>query len=411
MVRSSSFAVALVAVLAVLAVSTSAVRTSAAPDAFDPRDQRRLFAVRDTNAALHAIEEARQSLARGEVLRGLRAVQRVLDDMTDDFFLQADASTPASVLWRAAPEVAREILAGMTSAQRAAYERFTAPSAAPLLAESLRRRDERGLREVLRRYGASRAGVRAAVMLAALASEAGRWRDAARYLREGLRYAPRTPTLWTRLFTALVVLQDRATLGGLRPPRDLQAGDGTPLVTLRERALASLPKPPAFSGWPMWGGVPARDAQLPSETPLPRRRRWHERTDWQERGADRARPFWGRDTGSQTFREMLGTLRTLQPVMDGRRVIVSDGRTVHAYDLYSGRRLWAFDAEHNATSLRLLPTGTRTYGRTSLDRAFSPVVVDDLVLATVEVAVPHTPEDLQGVEISTYLPRRVLRGV
>jgi len=397
-----------VALAVVLAASGAMVRSTAAPDTFDPRDQRRLFAVRDTNAALHAIEEARRSLAKGQALRGLRAAQRVLDDMTDDFFLQVKESKPASVLWSAAPEVVRELLANLTPEQRAAYERFTAPSAAPLLADSLRRRDEHGLREVLRRYGASRSGVRAAVMLASLAAESGRWRDAARYLREGLRYAPRTPALWTRLFTALVALKEGATLTRLRPPVDLKAADGIPLTTLRDRAVASVPKPVGFSGWPMWGGIPSRDAQLPDATPMPNRRRWHERTDWQERGADRARAFWGRTTGSRVFREMLGTLRAMHPVMDGRTVYVSDGRTVRAHDLYSGRRLWSFDAEHNPTELPLLPAGRRTYGRTSLDRAFSPVVAGDLVLATVEVVVPYHPEYLQGVEISTYLPHRVL---
>ena len=155
--------------LAVIALALSVA--SAAPDDFDPRDQRRLFAVRDTNAARHAIDEARTALERGQVLRGLTAAQRVLDDMTDDFFLQEAESSPASVLWSSAPEVARELLAKLTPEQRDAYEAMAAPSAAPLLADALQRRIERGLREVMRRYGASREGLQAASLLATIAGE------------------------------------------------------------------------------------------------------------------------------------------------------------------------------------------------------------------------------------------------
>ncbi len=394
-----------------LLVIGTAVRTSAAPDTFDPRDQRRLFAVRDTNAALHAIAEARRALAQGETLRGLRAAQRVLDGMTDDFFMEVKDSTPASVLWSAAPEVVRELLAGLTPDQREAYEVFTAPSAAPLLSEALRSRDATSLRTVLRRYGASRAGTRAAFLLATIAAEAGRWRDCARYLREGLRYTPDNVGLWTRLFTALAAGGDRRTLEQLQPPADLKGAGGKLLLTLRNEALARVPEPEGFEGWPMWGGVPARDAQLPHETPMPHRRRWRERTDWRERGGDRTRAFWGRNTGSQVFREMLGTLRAMHPVMHGRTVYVGDGRTVRAHDIYSGRKVWSFDAESNETKLALFPTGQRAYGRTSLERAFSPVVAGDLVIATVEVSMPYDPEHLQGIEISTYLPRRVLVGL
>ncbi len=398
-----------VALAVLLLAAAGSVR--AAPDEFDPRDQRRLFAVRDTNAARHAIDEARAALERGQVLRGLGAAQRVLDEMTDDFFLQEKESSPASVLWSSAAEVVRELLAGLTPEQREAYEQMAAPSAAPLLEEALGRRDQRGLRTVLRRYGASRAGLQAASILATIAAEGGRWRDAARYLREGLRYAPREPTLWVRLFDALAESGDRRTLVSVRPPEDLEcehAGERKTLAAWRDAALARIPAPEGFEGWPMWGGVPARNAQLPHETPMPHRKRWSEQTDWMKRRSDHARPFFGRGTGSHVFREMLGTVRPVHPVVDGRTVYVSDGRTVRGYDVYSGRRIWSFDADNKETPLDLLPTGVMGYGRTSLERAFSPVVAGDLVLATVEVARPYDPEYLQGVEISTYLPRRVL---
>lgn len=397
------------AIAVFLALAVSAVR--AAPDEFDPRDQRRLFAVRDTNAARHAIDDARTSLRRGQVLRGLTAAQRVLDEMTDDFFLQEAESSPASVLWSSAAEVVRELLAGLSPELREAYEQMVAPSAGPLLEEALQRRDEQGLRDVLRRYGASRPGIKAASILATITGEAGRWRDAGRYLREGLRYAPQEASLWIRLFDALAESGDRATLAGLEPPPGLEgehAGERKLLTAWRDAALAKIPAPQGFEGWPMWGGTPARNAQLPHETPMPHRRRWSEATDWMKRRSDQARAYFGRSTGSHVFREMLGTFRPVHPVLDGRTVYVSDGRTVRGYDVYSGRRVWSFDAETNDTPLNLMPTGVVGYGRTSLDRAFSPVVAGDLVLATIEVVGAYDPEYLQGVEISTYKPRRVL---
>ena len=48
---------------------------------FDAADHRRLFAVRDTNAARGKIDEARRALANGDDLRGLYAAQEVLDEM------------------------------------------------------------------------------------------------------------------------------------------------------------------------------------------------------------------------------------------------------------------------------------------------------------------------------------------
>ncbi len=399
----------IVPIAVLLFLAASAVR--AEPDDFDPRDQRRLFAVRDTNAARHAIDEARAALKRGQTLRGLAAAQRVLDGMTDDFFLQEEASSRESVLWSSAPEVVREMLANLGTEQREAYERLAAPSSAPLLEDSLLRRDETGLREVLRRYGASRAGVRAAGVLATIAAEAGRWRDAARYLREGLRYAQGESGLWLRLFDALAAGGDRSTLATLQLPPGLEGtrgGERKLLAQWRAEILAAIPAPEGFEGWPMWGGVPARDGQLPHETPMPHRRRWTEATDWMKRRSDDARVYFGGTRRSYVFREMLANLRPVHPVLDGRALYVADGRTVRAHDVYSGRRLWSFDEENNDTPLLLMPTGATGYGRTSLDRAFSPVVAGDLVLATVEVAEEYDPEYLQGVEISTYLPRRVL---
>ena len=78
-------------------LALAALQTASADEKFDPRDHRRLFAVRDTNAARHAIEEIRLALSLDQTLRALHAAQRVLDEMTNDFFLEVEASTIESV--------------------------------------------------------------------------------------------------------------------------------------------------------------------------------------------------------------------------------------------------------------------------------------------------------------------------
>ena len=245
--------------------------------------------------------------------------------------------------------------------------------------------------------------------------EAGRARDAARALREGLRYAPRDAGLWLRLVDALAAARDRRALAALTPPDGLTAtGDGAhvAIAERRDAALARIPEETGPLGWPIWGGTPARDAHAPHETPMPTRLRWTEPTDWMERRSDRERPFFSNQSAPNThiFREMLTNLAPMHPVEDDRVIFVSDGRSVRAYDATSARSLWVFDAR-SAPDLSLVRPRSMLYGRTSLERPFSPVVAGDLVVATVEVVVPYEPDHLQGVEITTYMPRRILVGL
>lgn len=330
--------------------------------------------------------------------------------MTDDFFLVEEDSSIESVLWRSAPEVVREMLEELSGEQRQAYEEMARPNATPLLENSLAQRNERGLREVLRRFGASSTGVRAARVLAEIAIESGRWRDAERYVQEGLRFAPRDPALWARLIDAMASSEDRHGLENLEPPADLSfesPGKPASLVERKQAALASLPDTLGLTGWPIWGGVPARNAHLPDEPPMPTRRRWVEDTDLVERRQDRTRYNWRGRGRSDDFEEMLENFRPLHPVVHGRTVFVADGRSVRAFDVYSGRRVWIFDGATNP-ELKLAVPRSGAPGRTSLERAFSPIVVDDLLIATVEVRRAYEPEFLQAVEISSYLPRRIV---
>jgi outer membrane protein assembly factor BamB len=402
----------LVLSVVLLALGASA---AAAPDGFDPSDQRRLFGVRDTRAARDAIEEMNTALSHGQVLHGLETAQRVLDEMPNDFYLEEKLSRPESVLWRSAAEVVRERLAHLTPEEHAAYEKLSAPSAVPLLQRAARQRDTSALREALRRFGASTAGLEAARTLAEIEVEAGQWRDAARTLREGLRYAPHDAGLWARLVDALAGAGDRRALAALHPPADLSYGHGDaarPIAALRDEALAAVPQKRGSADWPMWGGVPARDAQHPQATPMPTRLRWTETTDWMERNSDEDSPYFPsqRSATTRRYEEMVANFRPLHPVAAGHVIYVSDGRSVRAYDTTSARELWVFDAR-SAPELQLVRPRMLMMGRTSLDRVYSPVVSGDLVVATVEVAQPYRPDHLQGIEISTYMPRRILVGL
>ena len=390
-------------VLCALLLSWATLATADEPDGFDARQQRRLFGVRATNAARYAIEEARKELAGGRTLRALEVCQRVLDEMQDDFFLQEEKSTQESVLWSSAPEVVREMLAGLDDEQREVYERFAKPSAQPLLSRALRLRDESALAEVLGRYGASQAGARAARLLAEIQIEGGRHRDAALTLREALRYSPGDEKLQSRMIDALAGAGERRALQMLDVPASL--------AERKQEALAGMPTAEGPRGWPIWGGRPSRDAVHPERAPPPSRLRARQATDWQLRGIERSGGGWrGTPPGEGPYRSMLNTFRPLQPVVDGRTLFVSDGRSVRAFDTYSAREVWRFDHRTEPT-LPLLEARAVHYGRTSLERTFSPVVADDVVIATVEVAVPYAPDYLQGYEISTYIPRRILVGL
>ena len=386
--------------LCAVLLSWAALAVADEPEGFDAHQQRRLFGVRATNAARYAITEAREALASGRTVRALEVCQRVLDEMRDDFFLREKESRRESTLWSSAPEVVRGLLAGLTEEQRAVYERIAEPGAKPLLDRALRMRDEDALADVLARFGASRAGGRAARVLAAIQSEGGRYRDAALTLREALRYTPEAADLWTRLIDVLAAAGDARTLARLTPP--------AALAEHKALALASIPKGSGPEGWPLWGGRASRDAVHATRCPPPSRLRARESTDWQLRGIERSGGGWrGIPPGETAYRGMLSSFRPLHPAVDGRTIFVADGRSVRAFDVYSAREVWRFDHRTEPT-LALLEAGEMHYGRTSLERAFAPVVVDDLVIATVEVAVPYAPEYLQGYEITTYLPRRIL---
>ncbi len=401
--------------LALLALWTGNVPHEAACDEglTEQERQPQLFGVRDSNAARYAVAEMRTALAAGQTVRGLRAAQRVLDEMVDDFHLEESASSPESTLWRSAAEVVREQLERLGPEQREVYETLSQPSSGPLLERSLRRLDEAGLRAVLRRFGAARSGQQAARLLADLALESGRLRDAARYLREALRYNPTDPLLWTRLIDALRMAGNRGELEALVLPAALAESDPQGLAALqaqRQLGLDALPGDASEAGLFLWGGRAARNGVAPAAPARELELRWIEALDWQERRYDRVQYGFLRGAIPAAFRDLLDNLRPIVPVVDEDSVYVSDGRSVRCYDLLTARERWKLDAR-SGTRLPLFPPRVRADGRTSLDRVYSPVVAGDVVLATVELYRPYRPEILQGVVINTYLPHRALVAV
>ncbi|MFO0933271.1 MAG: PQQ-binding-like beta-propeller repeat protein [Planctomycetota bacterium] len=95
----------------------------------------------------------------------------------------------------------------------------------------------------------------------------------------------------------------------------------------------------------------------------------------------------------------------------GRTLVVSDGFTVEARDLLSGRLAWRFpDAERPARHLAVVrPDEGKLDGRTNVDVAYAPCAADGVVYATVEVEDRgYTPRRLHMIDITTYRPRRVL---
>jgi outer membrane protein assembly factor BamB/TolA-binding protein len=369
------------------------------------------FLVRDTNAARYALEGARAALAAGETLRGVRELQRLMDDYADDVVRVSDDALQTR--WISAPEAARQVLLGLPPEARRTYEEWARPTSEPLLHQAVLARDERALRSLAGRYGACSTGVAAARLLAESAIEAGRPRDAAAAAATGLRYAPNDPWLWIRRIDALQAAGDAAALAALRPPPSLATAVQTPQgpVTVAQRleaARKAVPVPATRADWPQWDGGPEHDGTYPADHVL-RPIRWSAGVPIRPRTNDETNRRGDPDDDQVgRFHRRWDLAPPVFPCLVDRSVYVNDGTAVYALDLYSGREAWRFPAPGKTIpDLKVLSTG-RLLGRTNLDVVFAPSVDDGLVFASIEVEKPYFPQMLQSVEISTYLPRRVL---
>lgn len=357
------------------------------------------FALQDTSSARYAVREARRDIERGQIEAGLKRAQGVLDSMPDDLFRVA--SPEASTRWRLAAAEMHDLIRGLSPENRATYERLVGPTAETLIDEALAQRDLETLERVVRQYGASEAGRRAARILASTYLEQGRGRDAAAWAEEGLTFHPDDPWLAVHQVEGVGLEGNRASLEAI-------AGQGKEEQRARATAwLDRLPRAEDAFGWPMFGGNPERNRVAADAGPRPRELRWRARIALSTRYLDMERAAMNSPNDSRHFWEWWKTWRPLQPAVDERVVYVGNGRSVRAIDLYSDQLRWAFEEGQDAP-LPLLPSRRQGDGRTSFERAFAPVVQGDLVYATVELGKSYHPEILNMVEISTYLPRRVL---
>lgn len=389
-----------------------------AAEEFDPYEQPRLFLLRDTNEARDAITSIRELMAEDRVEAALRQAQVVLDEMTEDYFLVAEASQPEAVVWRAATEVVRDFLAALSPEHRERYAALTRPNASLLLDQAARDRDTNGLRELVMRFGATPIGREAARLLAEIHLEGGAYRDAAYIAAEAIRFAPRDAGLWYLRIEALRAAEDRAGLQRLDVPTELtapgnaSAGDGAPLLlaTLRDQAQQELGARPPSRDWPMWSGRPDRARIHSASPPLARNLRFENRLEMSMREEDGGFRRWRVQREISEFRRIRPNVRAMFPVVRDRVVYVADGRSVQAFDLYSARHLWRYGAGevHAETDLQLVDANQIVPGRTSLERAFSPVATERFVVATVEEEHDDDVERLQHVRINTYIPQRTL---
>ncbi|MBL9088606.1 MAG: PQQ-binding-like beta-propeller repeat protein, partial [Planctomycetia bacterium] len=381
------------------------------------------YSVRDTTAARLTLEDARGAFAAGDVGRGATELQRLLDELREDLVALPPTVPPpgrdVQVRYVSAPEAALRELAALPAEVRTAYADAVVPGGTEALGRAVEHRDEARLRDLLRRYAGTPVGLAAARRLAESAAQAGRPHDAAAAAREGLRFAPDDAGLWVRRIDALRAARDGLGLAGLALPptvaeRAFPAG-GPTLAARLAAARAAVPPPGPPTDVPTWGVTAAHDGVTPWDHVL-RPLRWAEGRPPRDRRNDeppavgRFGPdFGGRDQAALQQRRFLAT--PYVPCAVGRLLVVSDGFTVEARDLLSGRLAWRFpDAERPARHLAVVrPDEGVLDGRTNVDVAYAPCAADGLVYATVEVEDRgYTPRRLHMIDITTYRPRRVL---
>jgi outer membrane protein assembly factor BamB/tetratricopeptide (TPR) repeat protein len=368
------------------------------------------FIVRDTNAASHAVENARTLLAAGETTRAAVEVQHVLDQHRDD--LKAVSDDGFQTLWISGREAAIRLLEGAKPEQREAYEVASAPAAAALLERAVGAGDDRLLAQVVDRYGPTTPGITAARRIADAAFESGRFYDAAAAAAGALRFAPADVGLWLRRIDALAAAGDAPALAALAPPA-LATPDGgaDPVAARLAAARRAVPLAKSAAGWPTWGGGPRHDRAFDAD-PAVKSLRWTTEDFVLPRSLDFSGiNYNGSDAGQGRYLQRRRLSAPYFPALLDRRLLHADGLSVRSVDLYTGRTLWAFPAdERGAPGLPLVAQGPRgeLQGRTNLDVVHAPAVDGGLVYASVEVAGPYHPRFIVQIEITTYLPKRVL---
>jgi outer membrane protein assembly factor BamB len=342
--------------------------------------------------AREALVSATAAVAAGDWPRAAQKLQVVFDKHATAFARLGPRGPYVGARQRAV-----ELMASMPREVRSEYERLYGAGAARALHEALDAGDRAGLLNVVRRYEATDAGLRAILALADSALLRGRPAEARLLLARVKRLhaaAAGEPALAQAYLQRLAraAALDHAQ-GGPAP-----AGDET-------RVEVAVPQGLDTHAWPMLGGnsTRTRRAEAPGLHPIvysigdldirsrmydqpPRPTQYHlrrpmaNRVDWED--------YW-RD------------FNPVQPVIARGQLVFSNGRRIEATNLYSHVVTWQYPAEPDFDNK----------GRTNLSAIFSPVVADGVVYAAIETQVEYRPQRLQSVPITYYLPMRRLVAI
>ena len=318
-------------------------------------------------------------LAEENYAEGTRFVQSVLDGDEDAFFYP----DPANRTKERSLKLEAEMLLGQMPAEGlAVYERQHGPAARRLFDAALATHDTDALALVARKYFHTRAGRDAAYHLAADHLDHGRPLTAAvgfeRLLAAPGAAAQFDPYLslkcgasWLRAGMAdrtvqvLVALRARSprksvTLGGRQQELFDDPAQALAWLTATigpQKSDASL----GLDQWPIAGGDPCRNAQSNGGSPY-LNRFWRVSTIT---GASSSADFDGlitraiqgsRQPGGASEDALLPFVSTMQPLLVDQLVVVRSIGDVRAYDLTSGRLVWA-TGEKDPTLLETLRSG------------------------------------------------------
>jgi outer membrane protein assembly factor BamB/tetratricopeptide (TPR) repeat protein len=333
-----------------------------------------------------ALGQAVAAVGNGDWTAAARALQTIFDRYPASFARSGD-------VYRGTRAWATEILASSPPELRDEYERLFGPNAEEALRQAFATSDRKGLLEIVRTFEGTAAGLQAAVALADDALQRGRAAEA-RLLLTGLKRlhpsAARSPALRLRL--AVAATRDHAD-GGPAPHGEEMTGAPPP---------AAPPAPD--DAWPMLGGDATRTRV--AARPSFERAAYSLGLDIRERLYDQPQPpdqqsyypFRGARRDEENWPPRWRDYNPVHPVVSRGILVVSDGRRVAGYNLYSGDVLWQYadraDIEND--------------GRTNLNGVFAPVIADGVVYVALEVPVPFTQQKLQDIPIIYYLPVRRL---
>jgi outer membrane protein assembly factor BamB/tetratricopeptide (TPR) repeat protein len=350
--------------------------------------------------AREALRTAAQAAAENQPTRAAQALQLVFDKYSNAFVAQSGARGG----YVGARQRGIEMLGALGANVRNTYERLYGGTAEEMLRQALALGNRRALRDVIRRFEGTQAGLGAVIALADRAMQRGHPAEARLLLARIPQLHPdaidRMPGLRARIERAARL--DHETGG---PP----AASSEDADTARD----SESRRTGARDWPMVGGNATRTRvagairqragdRVADPEPEPAydfdvvgiNERFSDEPIQPDRGFGSARGQQAAREWRRAWHEFL----PLAPSISRGRLVVLDGKQVVARNLYSGEEIWRWPADPFSANK----------GRTNISQILSPTIVDGTVYATVEVKVPWRAQHLQTVPITYYLPQRRL---